>query len=324
MKIGNIVTPNNVFLAPMAGITDLPFRIIAKRLGAGMTYSEMVSAKGLFYKNENTNALLSTRGEPGLIGVQIFGSEPDVIADTVKRLNETAFCLIDINMGCPAPKIVKNGEGSALMKDLPLMGEIIYAAARASEKPVTVKIRSGFNSSCINAVEAAKTAEQSGAAAITVHGRTREQYYSGTADWNVIAEVKAAVSIPVIANGDIKSGSDAIACLNLTKADGVMLGRAAYGDPWVLRECVCALGGEAIPEKLTLAQKAETAKEHFMMLVEEKGGHIAVREFRRHLSSYIKGFDGASRLREKVVSCETVEETEKIIETIKNLGNVKI
>jgi tRNA-dihydrouridine synthase B len=322
MKIGGLSIDGNVFLAPMAGVSDLAFRVLAKNFGAVMSYSEMISAKGMHYESRNTKALLASEGEPGPIGVQLFGSEPDIIAETVKRLNETDFALIDINMGCPAPKIVKNGEGSALMKDPELAGRIVRAAARISEKPITVKIRKGWSAGSVNAVLIARVCEENGASAVTVHGRTREQQYSGQADWDIIAEVAAALKIPVIGNGDIKSGQDALRMMSDTGCAAVMIGRAACGNPWIFREAEAAIQGRPLPKPPNLSERMAAASAHLSMLAANKGEYLAVREMRRHLSHYISGMPGAGKIREKVVACESLARMEDIIRTVSGIGTV--
>lgn len=320
MKIGKLETKNNVFLAPMAGITDLPFRVLCAEQGAGLVYSEMVSAKGILYDNENTKELLRISHNERPSGIQLFGSDPAILGDIVKRLTEDTaglgFDFIDINMGCPAPKIVRNGEGSALMKEPRLAGEIIKAMSEASAVPVTVKIRKGFNASWNNAVQIARIAEENGAAAVCVHGRTREQYYSGYSDWEIIAKVKQAVSIPVIGNGDIQSPKDAENMFKQTGCDAVMIGRAAQGNPWIFGSVAKYLEtGETIPPPSN-SEKIEMALRHAKMMMEYKGEYIGLREMRKHLCWYIKGINGAAEARVRINKTESFDEMEAILKDL--------
>jgi len=313
MQIGNLSLENNVFLAPMAGVTDLPFRTLCKEMGCAMVYSEMVSAKGFFYDSINTKKLLETQDGDKPLAVQIFGSSPEIMANMAANLPNAD--LIDINMGCPAPKIVRNGEGSALMQNIGLIERIVKAVSSATEKSVTVKIRKGFGG-VANAVDVAKAAEASGAAAITVHGRMREEYYSGTADWDIIKKVKASVKIPVIGNGDVVCPQSAKKLLEHTGCDAIMVGRAAQGNPWIFMRIVHYLQtGELLPPP-TNTERIEMALRHAQMLISHKGEFIAIREMRKHIGWYIKGLPGAAALRANINSANTFGEMSALIETL--------
>ena len=308
LKIGKVQLENNILLAPMAGITDMSFRQICREQGCGLSYSEMISGKSVQYGNYKN--LLDVSEDERPWAVQLFGRDPDILADAARRLDELCSAhvdIVDINMGCPAPKIVKNGEGSALMKEPALVGKIISAVCAAVDKPVTVKIRKGFNLENANAVEIAKIAEESGASAITVHGRTREQFYSGVADWDAIAEVKAAVKIPVIANGDVVSAESAQAILAHTGCDGIMIARGALGKPWLFAQI---LQGAAEPG---WDEKIECALRHLRMAIEHKGQHIGVLEMRKHLSWYIKGLPSAAKLRTLINKAVSYSEMEVLL-----------
>lgn len=316
MKIGNVEIKGNVALAPMAGVTDLPFRLLCKENGCGYLYTEMVSAKAILYNNKNTEALLNVTEGENPIAVQLFGSDPQIMADMAKRLEERPFDVIDVNMGCPVPKVVNNGEGSALMKDPVLVGRIVEAMANAINKPVTVKIRAGFNSQSINAPEIARIVQESGGAAVAVHGRTREQYYSGKADWDVIARVKANVSIPVIGNGDILIGQDAVDMMKQTGCDGVMIGRGARGNPWIFNQIneYLSSGNEMVPPDIT--EIRDMILRHARMLVEVKGEYTGIREMRKHFAWYTAGMKHASGLRNEVNHVEHMEQLEALCEAL--------
>lgn len=316
MKIGNITLKNNIILAPMAGVTDLPFRFLCRKQGAGLVCMEMVSAKAILYHNRNTEELMRTLPQEAPVSLQLFGSDPKIMGEIAARIQEHPFDILDINMGCPVPKVVNNGEGSALMRAPKLAEEIIRSAARASEKPVTVKIRKGFDEAHVNAVEVAMRAEEAGAAAIAVHGRTREQFYAGRADWEIIARVKEAVGIPVIGNGDVESPESAEKMLRETGCDGVMIGRAARGNPWIFREIVSYLETGRKPEKPTAEEKYACILEHAGLMREYKGEYTAVREMRKHVSWYTFGCPHAAKLRGRINTVESMEELEKLVREI--------
>ena len=308
MRIGDVVLENEVFLAPMAGVTDLAFRLICKEYGSGLLYTEMINAKALCYDDEKTKGMLKIEEEEHPVAVQIFGSEPEFIAGATEILNEHSNEILDINMGCPAPKVVKNGDGSALMKTPQLAAKVIEAAAKKSKKPVTVKFRKGWDDDSINAVEFAKMAEASGAQAITIHGRTRAQYYSGTADWDIIEEIKNAVKIPVIGNGDIVTIDDAINIRKKTGCDAIMIGRGAQGNPWIFNRINHYMKtGEILPEP-TAEEKIRIAIKHFNLAIKEDGEYVAVREMRKHLGWYLKGMKKSARLRDEINKLESADE----------------
>lgn len=315
MKIGKIKLDNNVFLAPMAGITDKVFRTICREMGSGLVYSEMVSAKGMKHNNKNTTKLLEVDPLERPCAIQIFGSDPNIMGAMAERLNDYKdIDIIDINMGCPAPKIVRNGEGSALTLNPELVGKIVKSVSSASDKPVTIKFRKGFDFDHVNAVEIGQIAEENGAAAVTVHGRTRTQYYSGNADWDIIKSVKSAVkTIPVIGNGDIFKPEDAKNMLDYTGCDAVMIGRGSQGNPFIFKRTVHYLQtGELLPEPCW-EERLDVARRHLDMLVEYKGERIGIQEMRKHLSWYIKGMPHSAEMRVKINSTTGKENMHSVI-----------
>ena len=313
LAIGNVVLDNPYVLAPMAGVTDLPFRLLCREQGVGLLCMEMVSAKAIQYNNKNTKALLEIHPEEPPVSLQLFGSEPDVISEIAKQIEELPFSILDINMGCPVPKIVKNGEGSALMKNPKLVHEIVSKTVKAIEKPVTVKIRKGFDDSCINAVEIAKIIEDAGAAAVAVHGRTREQFYSGKADWDIIRQVKEAVSIPVIGNGDVVSGESAIAMMKQTGCDGVMIGRGAQGNPWIFSELIEYERTGKMPERPSLEEIKNMMLRHAQLQLQYKGEYLGIREMRKHVAWYTTGLANSAKLRAEINAVETYEQLESLL-----------
>ena len=300
MKIGNVQLDNEVFLSPMAGVTDLPFRTICKEKGCGMLYTEMINAKALCYDDENTKKMLRMDKDEHPVAVQIFGSDPEFMGKAAIIMNQYPNEILDINMGCPAPKVIKNGDGSALMRNPKLAAEVLTAVVKNSEKPVTLKIRKGWDDDSVNAVEIAKIAEECGISALAIHGRTREQFYSGKADWDIIAEIKQAINIPVIGNGDVFEVEDAVNMLEKTKCDAIMIGRGAQGNPWIFNRINHYMKtGEILPEP-TLEEKITTAIRHMNLAVAEHGDYVAVREMRKHIGWYLKGLKNSARYRDQI------------------------
>ena len=313
LKIGNVTLENNVILAPMAGVTDLPYRVLCREQGCGLVCMEMVSAKAILYKNKNTKELLKVDDRERPVSLQLFGSDPKILSEIAAGLEDGPYDIFDINMGCPVPKIVKNGEGSALMKNPALVEQILSAMVKAVKKPVTVKIRKGFDDASVNAVEIAKVAESCGVTAVAVHGRTREQYYSGKADWAVIRQVKEAVKIPVIGNGDVFSPEDAKRMVDETGCDGIMVARGAKGNPWIFREITEYLDTGVIPDRPSVEEVKEMILRHGRMMIEFKGEMAGMREMRKHVAWYTAGYPNSASLRNDINTVETLEELVALI-----------
>lgn len=314
MKIGNIEFKNNVFLAPMAGVTDISFRGLCKEQGCGLVYTEMVSAKALYYGSDNTKKLLRISEEEKPVAVQIFGNDPDIMAKVVEENfnSRDDICIVDVNMGCPAPKIVKNGEGSALMKDPKLAAEIIKKLKKISSKPVTAKFRRGFDDDNLNAVEFALALEDAGVDAIAIHGRTRKQMYEGKADWNIIKEIKEKVNIPVIGNGDVFTPEDALNMKKLTNCDAIMVARGSMGNPWIFKQIQRVLEGKEL-KKITPEEKIDMCIRHYELAIKNDGYHKAIREMRKHASWYIKGLPNCTELRNKMNMLEDSDAVMKLL-----------
>jgi len=321
LMIGNVKIDSNLVLGPMAGVTDLPFRLLCKEQGADLIYTEMVSAKGIQYNNKNTEKLLEVAEGERPVSLQLFGSDPYIMSETAKRIEDKNFDILDINMGCPVPKVVNNGEGSGLMKNPKLVGEIVHAVSSAIKKPLTIKIRKGFTESTTNAVEIAKIAEANGAAAIAVHGRTREQYYSGEADWSIIKAVKEAVSIPVIGNGDVITPEDAIKLVNETGCDAVMIARGARGNPWIFSQIKEYYKTGKTPNKPTPQEAVDMMLRHARMSIDYKGEYTGIREMRKHIAWYTTGYPLAAKLRNRVNEIESIEQLQELLfEYLRSIG----
>ena len=300
LQIGNVTLENNIILGPMAGVSDLPFRLLCREMGAGLVCMEMVSAKAIIYKNRNTGMLMEIHPDEHPVSLQLFGSEPAIMHEAVGMIKDRPYDILDVNMGCPVPKVVSNGEGSALMKKPELIQEIVAALVKVSDRPVTVKIRKGFNDASVNAVECALAAAEGGAAAIAVHGRTREQYYSGEADWEIISKVKEAVNVPVIGNGDVNTPQDAQRMFDETGCDGVMVARAAQGNPFIFREFKSFFETGEICEKPSMQEIYDTVIRHADLQLKYKGEYIGIREMRKHVSWYTYGMPGSAKFRNEI------------------------
>ena len=314
MKIGNVQLDNEVFLSPMAGVTDLPFRTICKAKGCGMLYTETINAKALCYDDENTKKMLNLEDDGHPVAVQIFGSDPEYMGKAASIMNQYTNDILDINMGCPAPKVIKNGDGSALMRNPKLAAEVLTAVVKNSKKPVTLKIRKGWDDNSVNALEIAKIAEECGISALAIHGRTREQFYSGKADWDIIAEIKQSINIPVIGNGDVFDVQDAVNMLEKTKCDAIMIGRGSQGNPWIFNRINHYMKtGEVLPEP-TLEEKISTAIKHMNLAVAEHGEYVAVREMRKHIGWYLKGLKNSAKYRDQINKITDYKEVISMLE----------
>ena len=318
LQIGNVTLENNLILAPMAGVSDLPFRLLCREQGAGLVCMEMVSAKAILYKNRNTEELLTIDPKEHPVSLQLFGSDPDIISEIAKQIEERPFDILDLNMGCPVPKVVNNGDGSALMKNPRLAGEIIEKTARAIKKPLTVKIRKGFDDAHVNAVELAHIAQESGAAAVAVHGRTREQYYAGHADWDIIRQVKEAVSIPVIGNGDIRTPEDVAAMAEQTGCDGYMIARGAEGNPWIFRQILHYFETGEHLSRPDFSLVTEMLLRHAKMQIDCKGDYTGIREIRKHAAWYTAGYRNSSKLRGRINEVENYEQLEALFREVES------
>ena len=318
LQIGNVALENNLILAPMAGVSDLPFRLLCREQGAGLVCMEMVSAKAILYKNRNTEELLTIDPKEHPVSLQLFGSDPDIISEIAKQIEERPFDILDLNMGCPVPKVVNNGDGSALMKNPRLAGEIIEKTARAIKKPLTVKIRKGFDDAHVNAVELAHIAQESGAAAVAVHGRTREQYYAGHADWDIIRQVKEAVSIPVIGNGDIRTPEDVAAMAEQTGCDGYMIARGAEGNPWIFRQILHYFDTGEHLARPDFSEVTEMLLRHAKMQIDCKGDYTGIREIRKHAAWYTAGYRNSSKLRGRINEVENYEQLEALFREVES------
>lgn len=318
MKFRDFEVENEVFLAPMAGVTDLPFRLICKELGCGLLYTEMINAKALCYDDKNTKKMLNILDEEHPVAVQIFGSEPEFMGKAAQILNDYPNEILDINMGCPAPKVVKNGDGSALMRNPKLAGQVLDQVVKNSKKPVTLKIRKGWDDNSVNALEIAKIAEDCGICAITIHGRTREQYYSGQADWDIIGEVKSQISIPVIGNGDVTSVEDAIRIKDHTGCDAIMIGRGAQGNPWIFKRIDHYMKTGQLLDLPSKDEKIDIAIKHMDLAIKEHGEYVAVREMRKHIGWYLKGMKHSARFRDQINHMVTAKE---VIDTLNQYRN---